>query len=168
MIWIAKNVHMWDNRSFLQRMHLNITWASSTEGDWFFWQLLSSSLPLGELASWRHRHLFLAHSGKQELEEGGDLFCTFGINLQNTGQQCFFLELLVHFKDDREDSRPLSGTKRQILLVYLKLVRAEEVYPSGGGSQSPETWPPFKWKCICAFISVHWQPVLNDCSPPTG
>ena len=107
LIWVAKNFHVWDNRSFLQRMHLNITWASSSEGDWFFfffWQLPSSSLPLGELASWRHRHLFLAHSGEQELEEGGDLFCTFGINLQNTGQQCFFLELLVHFKDEHKDS----------------------------------------------------------------
>lgn len=70
----------------------------------FFWQLLSSSLPLGELATWWHQHLFLAHSGKEELEEGKDLFRTFGINLQNTGQIFSFFQLLVHFEDNSKDN----------------------------------------------------------------
>lgn len=146
----------------------------------FFWQLLSSSLPLGELATWWHQHLFLAHSGKPELEERKDLFCTSGINLQNTGQICSVFYLLAAFEEVHKDNCSFvwhhsadPGWGCFFFFGYLKLVGAvnvaEEacVHPRGGGSQSPETWPFFKWKCICAFISVHWQPVLKH-SPPTG
>ena len=54
LIWVAKNVHVWDNRSFLQRMHLNITWASSSEGDWFFFFFGSSRHRRCHWESWHH------------------------------------------------------------------------------------------------------------------
>lgn len=52
------------NKCLLEKMRLSVTWASISEGDVFFWQLLSSSQPLGELATWWQKHLLGARGGK--------------------------------------------------------------------------------------------------------